>query len=204
MRWLEAAKRADKDRFFLWVHYQDPHGPYQPPVDVLRRFERPMPQEPRPPIGQTIKGKGQIPSYQVLGELGGGWDPEHYRVRYDAEIAWFDEHFGHLVEALRRLDWYEDALIVFTAITAVAGRARLLVLPWRESLRRGGARAARRPLPAERVARARRDSADRGERVKDLVSHLDLWPTILESIGLPRRENRGTSLFRGALPHPIE
>jgi arylsulfatase A-like enzyme/cytochrome c-type biogenesis protein CcmH/NrfG len=39
LRWLEApAGAAPGRRFFLWVHYYDPHAPYEPPGDFAARF----------------------------------------------------------------------------------------------------------------------------------------------------------------------
>jgi len=35
LRWLSPASTAP---FFLWVHYYDPHAPYEPPGDLARRF----------------------------------------------------------------------------------------------------------------------------------------------------------------------
>jgi choline-sulfatase len=38
LRWLEApAAKADQP-FFLWVHYYDPHAPYEPPGEFAARF----------------------------------------------------------------------------------------------------------------------------------------------------------------------
>ena len=40
LRWL-AAPAAPPDRpFFLWVHYYDPHAPYEPPGDLAERFRQ--------------------------------------------------------------------------------------------------------------------------------------------------------------------
>ena len=36
LRWLGAAK--DARPFFLWVHYYDPHAPYEPPGELAARF----------------------------------------------------------------------------------------------------------------------------------------------------------------------
>jgi len=195
--WLQAAKRAGRDRFFLWVHYQDPHGPYQPPADIAPRFERPMTPEPDLRLGETIKGKGQIPSYQAVG---GERRPEAYRSRYDAEIAYFDAHFGRLIEELRRLDWYEDALIVFTSDHGESLGEHDYWFCHGENLYDEVVRVpliVRFPRNARHV---RGTASERGERVRMLASHLDLWPTVLESLGLASRPNRGVSLYRDALP----
>jgi choline-sulfatase len=40
LRWLEARKvGADARPFFLWVHYYDPHAPYEPPGELGERFK---------------------------------------------------------------------------------------------------------------------------------------------------------------------
>ncbi len=197
IRWLDEAKRAGTDRFFLWVHFQDPHGPYAPPDSYVERLKRPMTDEPILPIGRSIHGRGQIPSYQALA---GENRPEAYRARYDAEIAYFDDGFGTLVAALRRLGWYDDSLIVFTADHG-------------ESLGEHGywfchgANLFREEVRVPMVIRFPRDAphvtgvaSGRGERVSDLVDHLDLWPTILDALDLPAGQTRGVSLFHRSMP----
>src|SRR5262245_43235391 len=95
IEWLASARR---DRFFLWVHYQDPHGPYTPPEPFVRLLQRPIPDEPLLGVGKTDKGLGEIPRYQ---ELGLERAPEFYRIRYDAEIRSFDHALGQLLDHLR-------------------------------------------------------------------------------------------------------
>jgi arylsulfatase A-like enzyme len=197
VRWLDDAKQAGRDRFFLWVHFQDPHGPYRPPADVAKRFERPMTNEPNVPIGVTNKGNGQLPHYQVEN---GETRPEAYRIRYDGEIAYFDAGFGRLVDEIRKLGWLEDSLLVFTADHGESLGEHGYWFCHGENLYNEEVRvplAIHFPLGAKHVAGV---ASDRGERVKDLVGHLDLWPTVLEALGLEGGENRGTSLFHEALP----
>jgi arylsulfatase A-like enzyme/cytochrome c-type biogenesis protein CcmH/NrfG len=38
LRWLEAPADSAGRPFFLWVHYYDPHAPYEPPGDFAARF----------------------------------------------------------------------------------------------------------------------------------------------------------------------
>jgi arylsulfatase A-like enzyme/cytochrome c-type biogenesis protein CcmH/NrfG len=38
LRWLEAPAEGAPRPFFLWVHYYDPHAPYEPPGDLAVRF----------------------------------------------------------------------------------------------------------------------------------------------------------------------
>jgi choline-sulfatase len=38
LRWLTATEAAPATQWFLWVHYYDPHAPYEPPRDLADRF----------------------------------------------------------------------------------------------------------------------------------------------------------------------
>jgi arylsulfatase A-like enzyme len=98
--------------FFMWIHYQDPHGPYtpRPPYDTmfLDRSAEPL----ELPLNDTLSGKGGIPSYQVLAGIR---DYHHYLALYDGEIRYFDEHFVRLLEEIKALGLYDEALIILTA-----------------------------------------------------------------------------------------
>ena len=39
LRWLASAPEQPERPFFLWVHYYDPHAPYEPPGEFARRFQ---------------------------------------------------------------------------------------------------------------------------------------------------------------------
>jgi arylsulfatase len=189
LRWLEA-RPAAADRFFLWVHYQDPHGPYTPPEADRRLFERPHEGEAELPLGTNSSGLGQIPDYQ---QLDGERRPGPYVDGYDAEIHGFDAEFGRLLDGLRARGWLDDALLVFTADHG-------------ESLGEGGSwfchgetlqhELLRVPLLV-RPPRAARLAARREPAV---ASYLDLWPTVLEALAVAGPENRGLSLLARELP----
>jgi choline-sulfatase len=38
LRWLASADAGQSTRWFLWVHYYDPHAPYEPPGDLATRY----------------------------------------------------------------------------------------------------------------------------------------------------------------------
>jgi arylsulfatase len=110
---LEWLRGAPRDRpIFLWVHYQDPHGPYTPPAEYQSLFldesahERPL------RITDTVSGKGGIPSYQAL-ENHREWG--YYVAQYDAEIRYFDDSLHGLVRELQELDLWHESLVVFSS-----------------------------------------------------------------------------------------
>lgn len=192
LAWLDRHERErGDDAFFLWVHYQDPHGPYVPPAEWAARFARPATGEPELPLGEDVKGKGQLPSYQALGDER---RPEVYRARYDAEIAWFDAELGRFLGGLRSRGLDDDALIVFSSDHGESlGEHGYWFCHgenvWREVVRV--------PLVVRFPAGDPRGGV---ERVGALASHLDLWPTILEALGVDAPANRGASFFRERLP----
>ncbi len=191
LEWLAASADA---RSFLWVHYQDPHGPYTPPKEMLAGLERPLTTEAELPIGTTRTGKGQIPHYQVVD---GERAPESYRQRYDGEIRYFDTHFGRLLESLKQRGWYDDALIVFSADHGESLGEHGYWFCHGENVHREVVRV---PLIVKYPRGAAPSSRAAGSRVSELASLLDIGPTVLEALGVGARAGRGTSLFSSSLP----
>ncbi len=87
---LAAIENAESP-WFVWVHYQDPHGPYEPPR--------------APPVADTPgarklrvrsdhSGWRGIPAYQALPGLR---TLPAYVERYRSEIAYLDRHVGRLL-----------------------------------------------------------------------------------------------------------
>lgn len=116
---LAAAARCLPDassRCFLWVHYQDPHGPYTPPK-ALRR-QRLEVEERRPggrrelPLLAGSFGPGGIPDYQLVD---GRRDVAFYRAGYDAEVMHLDAAIADLLSALEEQVSREQSAILFTS-----------------------------------------------------------------------------------------
>ena len=97
---------------FMWIHYQDPHGPYTPP----ERFADTFPVDNTEPVNLKLNkistGLGGIPSYQQLDD---NRNFHHYISQYDAEIRYMDEQFGDLIGNLKKLGLYDNSLIIFSA-----------------------------------------------------------------------------------------
>ena len=71
---------------FLWVHYQDPHGPYTPPAEDLAAVERPPTHSERElPVGEFVDVK--ITGYQDydLLALPKGQKPAEFKVAKQAQ-----------------------------------------------------------------------------------------------------------------------
>jgi arylsulfatase len=195
--WLEAGAR-ESHPFFLWVHYQDPHGPYTPPPDIAASLaQEPSPETEQLPFAESSSGQGAIPRYQRLGAERGA---SVYRQRYEAEVAYFDREVGRLLDHLRSRGLYQDALIVFSADHGESLGEHDYWFCHGENLYREVVRV---PLVVRFPAGSAELPApgpDGYRRQKRIAGHLDLFPTVLEALGLPPAPSRGLSLFAAELP----
>ncbi len=111
IRWL---KRRDAKRpFFLWLHYFDPHDPYLPPyADDLEELSRHSDSSFTGDIRNTfLFSNPQSEEARTLPEK----DRQHLIALYDAEIRYFDQSFGELLEFLKDQRLYRDSMIVLSA-----------------------------------------------------------------------------------------
>ena len=190
LAWL---RERPSDRFFLWVHYQDPHGPYTPPAEYVTWDEsRDGTDETPLPLGETQKGLRELPGYQALGDER---RPAFYRSQYDAEIRYFDHELGRLLDGIEDEGLSGDALIIFTADHGESMGEHNWWFSHGQTLFRELVHV---PLIVRFPAGARSPTGwtiDGVRRVDELVGHVDLAATILEALGLDALPTHGTSLL---------
>lgn len=173
--------RARERPFFLWVHYLDPHDPYDNSdlVDGRSPF---FPEYDGQLTGHDVHGLevGRVEMEDPAEDL------RHLRALYDSEVRFVDRHVGRLLDALgpRRL---ENTLLILTSDHGEEFHEHggfkhgqtlyeeQLRVPW--ILRWDGV------LPA-------------GRRVDGPASLLDLLPTVASAVGLrPRDDLPGLDLL---------
>ncbi|MEM7582936.1 MAG: sulfatase [Acidobacteriota bacterium] len=111
-RALEITSQTSDRPLLLYLHYLDPHGPYQPPEELHRRFTPEPFQEPLDLYRQVRPKCSQL----VASGFGPGEERfEDLVVRYDAEIADVDRAIADLLAGLDELGTLDDTLIVFTS-----------------------------------------------------------------------------------------
>jgi arylsulfatase A-like enzyme len=186
LAWLAARDRDEP--FFLWIHYQDPHGPYTPPDDCLAPFERPPTDEPELRLGRDQRGNGDLPAYQALGDER---RPDAYRQRYEGEIRFFDRELGRLLDGLRSAGWLERVTLAFTADHGESLGERGYWFSHGQHLHREVVRV---PL----LLRAPGPPAP--ARIDAPVSHLDLFPTLLRALDLDPGPSIGRDLLAADVP----
>jgi arylsulfatase A-like enzyme len=103
LRWL-AMERAEDRSHFLWIHYMDPHAPYQPPADEISvRYSH---------EGSRALEGDLSDSYQRLPGVTDGLD---YIDRYDEEIAYTDREIGRFLAAYQKRGLLDDAIVILTS-----------------------------------------------------------------------------------------
>lgn len=106
-RWL--GERAEARRpYFLFVHFYDPHVPYEPPAPFDRRYD------------PEWKGDPRVDWYRLQTHQRKEFvrDPTkraHMLALHHGEIAYADEQAGRLLELLRARGDFEETLIVVTS-----------------------------------------------------------------------------------------
>jgi arylsulfatase A-like enzyme len=165
--WILKRSRA-RQPFFLFLHFFDPHNPYDPPGefgkmfrDNHERFDGVFPYRDR----RKFRKSGSAELFQDL------------IARYDGEIAYADSEVGRLLEQLDNLDIADNTLLVFVSDHGET----LLERKW---IFDHGCRVYDEQIMVPMVIRFP-DKSDAGKRIKTQVGLVDLMPTILDALHIP-------------------
>lgn len=94
--------------FFLWLHYYDPHAPYDPPFEYQKKYDAftdrgdLLPEEFPNPQSNWVKEKG----------IHRTWIPE---ALYRGEISYVDSEIGKVMDLLRANSLWDNTMVVIVA-----------------------------------------------------------------------------------------
>lgn len=126
-RALEWLRQNVNDRFFLFIHYWDPHTPYLPPRTYRNLFYEGDPTDPgnrsldrlaEHPLGKVwldtwfpklAPGRGAAAKRKRI------TDAAYIEAMYDGEIRYCDEGIAQVVKAIDRLGLADNTLLVITS-----------------------------------------------------------------------------------------
>lgn len=202
-----------KHPFFLFINYFNPHTPYDPPRPFKKRFYRGF-DESRFYLTEVLLNKIQRTAERVsdndldirklrwIASGGGGFafaakktsvsekEWEVVKSWYDGEIAYLDYHLGNLVDFLHEKDIFDDTFFIITSDHGENfGEHGLAVHPLclYDSLLR---------VP---LIMSHPDLTPKGKTVTNLVSTVDIFPTIMDMLDIKFDEN-----IQGKSMHPFE
>ncbi|MCB9634265.1 MAG: sulfatase-like hydrolase/transferase [Sandaracinus sp.] len=193
--WIESELEADPQRrLFTYVHTIDPHVPYDPPDDHLRRYDARTDYDGQVTNRRThllLEDAKRNPPRVVFTES----DKLRLRALYDGEISYHDEHFARFLRRLERLGILDDTIFV---VTADHGEEFEDHGSW------GHGHSIFQELIEVPLMVRWPGVATAGRRVPEVVSTMGIAPMVLEATGLPvPDEFEGRSLMgfvRGAAP----
>jgi arylsulfatase A-like enzyme len=191
--WIE---EHEDERFFVYIQTIDPHVVYDPPDELLRLYD----ENPEAYTGQVsnrmtaqlLEDAKRNPPRVVFTEA----DQQRLKDLHDGEITFHDRYFGPFIDKLKELGLYEDMIFV---VTSDHGEEFNDHGSWGH-----GHSIYQELLHVPLLVRWPATEAA-GRRVPQVVSTMDIAPTVLEASGVDVPEVfEGRSLLpyvRGAIPN---
>jgi arylsulfatase len=184
-RALAFAKKNKDQKFMMYLHYLDPHGPYDPPPEFYKRFQDKI--FPNPIyLYKSVRKKCHLLIREGFGP--GEERFEDMVLRYDAEIALVDHSIELLFQTLSELNLQRNTLVLITADHGEEFLEHNFVehawTLYNESLH----------IPLILWA----PGVITPQRIDSPASIVDILPTLLRLMGIPHERNDfdGTPLFR--------
>lgn len=173
------------EHFFIFVHYFDPHLPYDPPEPYDTKFFPDYSGEISKPFNLNVFPRARVTHFETMKSIPEeDWD--YIRALYDGEICYADQAVGDLIAGLDERNLTDNTLIILlsdhgeeffehggfehghTLYNELIKVPLIITLPGR--------------IPAN-------------ERVTDHVRLIDIAPTVLDLLGIPPvRHLEGASL----------
>lgn len=161
----------NKDKWtFSFAFYIDPHAPYTRRDEFLPLFEK-MPYGGE--IDGTIASLKKLNQNYFQNPMEYNGDIAHITNLYDGEIAYFDKFFGMLIDELKELGLYEKTLIVLTSDHGEAF--------YEHFTRSHGKTVYQYETHVPLIIRG--PGVPKGLRVPEVVSSVDIMPSMLEYVG---------------------
>lgn len=177
--WIKS--HADED-FFLFVHYWDPHLPYNQPREYREVFNHEKGSLSDLMVVDAPAGYQYVPGWGKVGEFADGEvDFRGKKVSidlYDGEIRYMDDAVGEVISALKDSGIFEDTLLVITSDHGEHLGQHYDMFWAHNSLHD--------TITHIPLIMRYPKKLPRGIRVKGFGQHIDLLSTILDIIGAPK------------------
>lgn len=165
---------------FAFVHYMDPHDPYMPNPDLMNEPE---------PDGRFSGSRADLVRMR---EMPDAQRTEADEARlwhlYDGEVRYTDQWIGELIEGFKARGVFEDMLLI---VTSDHGESF-----WEHGKRGHGQTLYRTLMHVPLMIKLPGMGPGDGRRVETPVSLVDLAPTVVDAMRLPRpRDFEGRSLL---------
>lgn len=187
IKWIEKNK---KEKFFLWIHYLEPHYPMNPPLTYTKLFldGNYNKAEQKVKISDDyVFGFGGIPR-RLANPNNDITDLNYYISLYDATIRYADEQIGKLIKYLKEMNLDRKTVIIISSDHGESLGEHDLYFTHGFQLYEGLIKV---PL----IIKDGTSSPKKG-KIMDQVQQIDIAPTILEILKIKKPSSMvGTSLI---------
>lgn len=187
LSWIEKHRR---EKFFIYIHVNDVHDPYQAPPPYNSMRTRPY----KGKLDGSREANDALDDAVAAGRPPSAEDLDHLRSLYDGGISYTDEHIGRLLDRLKEWGLDRNTAVIVTADHGEAflehGYLRHTNAFYDEVIQ----------VPLLAVF----PGLKKGQRLGGQARLIDIMPTILDYVGLPAPPMQGRSLLPWLRGAPVE
>lgn len=181
--WFEGRKEGG--RFFAYLHFREPHSPYDPPPPFDTRFG------PDAPLPRDARGGALLRDVNDQRRPMSSEELDHLVRLYDGNLAYADNQLGELRRSLEAMGLWERLIVIVSADHGEAFREHGFIGHNKQLYEE----TARIPL----IVRFPRGTGPAGTRVSGLVDLADIAPTVADAFALLGKGESGRFLGRSLL-----
>jgi arylsulfatase len=166
--WFEGRKAGG--RFFAYLHFREPHSPYDPPPPFDTRFG------PDGPLPRTARGGGFLRDVNESRRTLSAEELDHLVRLYDGNLAYADNQLGELRRSLESMGLWDRMTVIVSADHGEAFGEHAFIGHNKQVYEE----TSRIPL----IVRFPKGAGPAGARVSALVDLADVAPTVADAFGL--------------------
>ena len=183
--WLQNQNR-DKN-FFVYLHYREPHGPFNPPQNFKHQFTDPNYdrfKEASDDMRRKLQS-GEVTPIQA--------DYDFITAAYDENLRYGDYEVGRLMQKLKDMKLYDRTIVI---VTADHGEAF-----WEHGFQGHNSQLYEESVHIPLIVKFTSKTNLHAKHIKTPVRTIDLYPSLVDLLELPNKDMDvdGTSF----LPHLI-
>ena len=185
-------KHHAKENFFAFVHYWDPHCPYNQPEEYRHLFHHKKGDILDLKVSQAKAGYSYVPGWGKVGEF---WEEDKAKKPieipdrgertidlYDGEIRYTDHLIGQILEVLRKTKILNNTIIIITSDHGEElGQHEIF------GRKMYGHAGLHEPIVFVPLILWQPKILPKGKKIKGFAGHTDIVPTILDLMGMKKR-----------------
>lgn len=170
--WLQNQNR-DKN-FFVYLHYREPHGPFNPPKEFKHQFTDPN-YDRFKEASDDMRRKlqtGEVTPIQA--------DYDFITAAYDENLRYGDYEVGRLMQKLKDMKLYDRTIVI---VTADHGEAF-----WEHGFQGHNSQLYEESVHIPLIIKFTSESNLHGKHVKTPVRTIDLYPSLVDLLELSNKD----------------